>query len=145
MRAVVQRVSRGAVRVGDELVAEIGRGLVVLVGVGRDDSEASARRLAEKVAHLRIFPDEADRMNRSVLDIGGEVLVVSQFTLLADTSRGRRPSFVDAAPPEQAEPLVSLFAGTLRELGLTVKTGRFGAHMLVEVFNDGPVTIILET
>ncbi len=145
MRAVVQRVSRGAVRVGDELVAEIGRGLVVLVGVGRDDSEASARRLAEKVAYLRIFPDEADRMNRSVLDIGGEVLVVSQFTLLADTSRGRRPSFVNAAPPEQAEPLVSLFAVTLRELGLTVKTGRFGAHMLVEVFNDGPVTIILET
>ncbi len=144
MRAVVQRVSRGAVRVGDELVAEIGRGVVVLVGVGRDDSEANARRLAEKVAHLRIFPDEADRMNRSVLDIGGEVLVVSQFTLLADTSRGRRPSFVNAAPPDQAEPLVSLFARSLQELGLTVKTGRFGAQMLVEVFNDGPVTIILE-
>ncbi|MER3396964.1 MAG: D-tyrosyl-tRNA(Tyr) deacylase [Chloroflexota bacterium] len=144
MRAVVQRVSRGAVRVGDELVAEIGRGVVVLVGVGRDDSEANARRLAEKVAHLRIFPDEADRMNRSVLDIGGEVLVVSQFTLLADTSRGRRPSFVNAAPPDQAEPLVSLFARALQELGLTVKTGRFGAQMLVEVFNDGPVTIILE-
>jgi len=144
LRAVVQRVSRGAVRVGDELVAEIGRGVVVLVGVGRDDSEANARRLAEKVAHLRIFPDEADRMNRSVLDIGGEVLVVSQFTLLADTSRGRRPSFVNAAPPDQAEPLVSLFARALQELGLTVKTGRFGAQMLVEVFNDGPVTIILE-
>ncbi len=144
MRAVVQRVSRGAVRVGDELVAEVGRGLVVLVGVARDDSEASARRLADKVAHLRIFPDEADRMNRSVLDIGGEVLVVSQFTLLADTSRGRRPSFVNAAPPEQAEPLVNRFAEGLRELGLTVKTGRFGAHMLVEIFNDGPVTIILE-
>jgi len=144
LRAVVQRVSRGAVRVGDELVAEVGRGLVVLVGVARDDSEASARRLADKVAHLRIFPDEADRMNRSVLDIGGEVLVVSQFTLLADTSRGRRPSFVNAAPPEQAEPLVNRFAEGLRELGLTVKTGRFGAHMLVEIFNDGPVTIILE-
>jgi len=144
LRAVVQRVSRGAVRVGDELVAEVGRGLVVLVGVARDDSEASARRLADKVAHLRIFPDEADRMNRSVLDIGGEVLVISQFTLLADTTRGRRPSFVNAAPPEQAEPLVNLFAEGLRELGLAVKTGRFGAHMLVEIFNDGPVTIILE-
>ena len=143
MRAVVQRVSRGAVRVGGEVIAEIGPGLVVLVGVGRDDSEPGARRLADKVAYLRIFPDESGRMNRSVLDIGGEVLVVSQFTLLADTSRGRRPSFINAAPPEQAEPLVSAFADALRELGLRVGTGRFGAHMLVEIFNDGPVTIIL--
>ncbi len=144
MRAVVQRVNRGAVRVDGEVIAEIGPGLVVLVGVGRDDSDSDARRLADKVAYLRIFPDEAGRMNRSVLDTGGEVLVVSQFTLLADTSRGRRPSFINAAPPEQAEPLVGVFADALRELGLRVQTGRFGAHMLVEIFNDGPVTILLD-
>jgi D-tyrosyl-tRNA(Tyr) deacylase len=145
MRLVLQRVSQGRVSVNGQTVAEIGRGLVLLVGVGPADSEAQARSLAEKIAHLRIFEDEAGKMNRSVLDAGGEALVVSQFTLYADTRKGRRPSFTDAAAPELARPLVERFAAILRELGVPARTGQFGAHMLVEIANDGPVTIWLES
>ncbi len=145
MRAVAQRVTSAAVRAGDETVGAIGPGLVVLLGVARDDGPRQAAVLAPKVAHLRIFDDEAGRLNRSVIDAGGSVLVVSQFTLYGDTSRGRRPSFVQAAPPEQAEPLCEEFAARLRDLGLTVATGRFRAVMQVEIHNDGPVTIILDT
>jgi D-tyrosyl-tRNA(Tyr) deacylase len=125
-------------------VSEIGPGLVILVGVGKADGEAQADWLAEKVANLRIFEDEARKMNRSVLDADGSVLVVSQFTLYADTEKGRRPSFVDAAPPDQAEPLVAHFARRLQFHGVPVQTGVFRAHMLVEIQNDGPVTIMLE-
>jgi D-aminoacyl-tRNA deacylase len=145
MRIVLQRVSSGRVSVGGEVIAEVGRGLVLLVGAGHGDGEAQARSLAEKVAHLRIFEDQAGKMNLSILDIGGEALVVSQFTLYADTRKGRRPSFTDAAQPEIARPLVERFAGYLRELGIACRTGEFGAHMLVEIDNDGPVTILLES
>lgn len=145
MRALVQRVRRGSVTVDGRPVAAIGPGLVVLVGIGREDEPADAEYLAGKVAHLRLFPDEDGRMNRSVLDMGGEVLAVSQFTLYADTRRGRRPSFVDAAPPEQAEPLYEHFVHCLRELGLHVATGRFQTHMVVEIHNDGPVTLMVES
>jgi len=129
MRAVVQRVSQASVTVGDEVVGAIGQGLLILLGIGVGDSEAEARLLAEKTANLRIFADEEGRFNRSLLDIGGEALVVSQFTLYADTRRGRRPSFSDAAPPEIAAPLVDIFADELRRLGVAVSTGRFGAMM----------------
>lgn len=145
MRAVVQRVRQAAVRVGDETVGAIGHGLVVLLGVATGDGPAQAEALAHKAAYLRIFDDEQGRLNRSVLDVGGSVLVVSQFTLYGDTSRGRRPSFVHAAPPEAAEPLCDRFADVLRSLGLAVATGRFRAVMLVEIHNDGPVTILLDT
>jgi len=126
-------------------VGQIGRGLVVLLGVGHGDGEAEARLLAEKIANLRIFEDAAGKMNLSLLDIGGEALVVSQFTLYADTRRGRRPGFTDAALPDVAEPLVQRFADHLRAAGIPVATGRFGAMMLVEIHNDGPVTILLDT
>jgi D-tyrosyl-tRNA(Tyr) deacylase len=119
--------------------------LVALVGVARGDSEADARYLAEKTANLRVFPDESGKFNRSTLDISGEVLVVSQFTLVASTRKGRRPSFTEAAPPEEAEPLVDTFAQFLRSAGLKVKTGRFQQHMLVEIHNDGPVTIFIDS
>lgn len=145
MRAVVQRVARASVRVGEETVGEIGPGLVVLVAVARDDGPDDARALADKVAHLRIFDDEAGRLNRSVLDTGGSVLVVSQFTLYGDASRGRRPSFVHAAPPDIAEGLHERFVEALRAFGLPVATGRFRATMLVEIHNDGPVTLVLDT
>jgi len=145
MRAVVQRVSRGSVAIEGQVVGQIGRGLVVLLGVGHGDGEAEARLLAEKVANLRIFEDAAGKMNLSLLDIGGEALVVSQFTLYADTRRGRRPGFTDAALPDVAEPLVQRFADHLRAAGIPVATGRFGAMMLVEIHNDGPVTILLDT
>lgn len=145
MRAVVQRVARAAVRVHDETVGEIGPGMVVLVAVARDDRPDDARALADKVAHLRIFDDEAGRLNRSVLDIGGSALVVSQFTLYGDASRGRRPSFMRAAPPETAEPLHERFVEALREFGLPVATGRFRATMVVEIHNDGPVTVLIDT
>ncbi|MDR7484200.1 MAG: D-aminoacyl-tRNA deacylase [Armatimonadota bacterium] len=145
MRAVVQRVRRAAVHVGQETVGAIEQGLAVLVGVSVADGPAQADALAGKIAHLRIFDDDAGRLNRSVLDAGGAVLVVSQFTLYGDVSRGRRPSFLQAAPPEQAEPLVDRVVARLRDLGLTVATGRFRASMLVEIHNDGPVTIILDT
>jgi D-aminoacyl-tRNA deacylase len=145
MRIVLQRARHGRVTVEGQVVAEIKRGMVLLVGVGPGDGEAQARGLAEKVAHLRIFEDSDDKMNLSILDSGGEALVVSQFTLYADTRKGRRPSFTGAALPEIAEPLVERFADLLRELGVPCQTGRFGAHMLVEIANDGPVTIWLES
>jgi D-aminoacyl-tRNA deacylase len=144
MRVVLQRVRAGRVTVDDRTVAEIGRGLVLLVGAGHGDGEEQARYLSEKVANLRIFEDEQGKMNRSILDIGGAALVVSQFTLYADTRKGRRPAFTDAASPEVAAPLVARFAALLRAQGLPVQEGEFGAHMLVEIANDGPVTIILE-
>ena len=144
MRAVVQRVSSASVRVDGETVGACGRGLLVLIGAGHEDTSGNVTRLAAKIARLRIFPDEEGRFDRSVLDVGGEVLVVSQFTLLADTRKGNRPSFTDAAAPEQAEPLVARFVEALRAEGLTVETGRFGAQMEVELVNDGPVTIVLD-
>lgn len=144
MRVLLQRVSGGRVRVGERLEAEIGKGLVILVGVGPQDREEQARYLVDKVANLRIFEDEAGKMNLSLLDTGGQAIVVSQFTLYADTRKGRRPSFTGAAPPEIASPLVERFAELLREQGVETQTGEFGAHMLVEIENDGPVTIWIE-
>jgi D-aminoacyl-tRNA deacylase len=144
MRTVVQRVSEARVVVDGEVVGEIGAGLCVLLGVGREDGEAEASRLAGRVAGLRIFENEDGRFDRSLLDTGGAALVVSQFTLIADTEKGNRPSFSGAAPPEQAEPLYDAFCAALRDLGLEVATGRFGARMTVELVNDGPVTIVLE-
>ena len=144
MRVVVQRVSKAAVTVADEVAGSIGRGLVVLVGVANDDGEEEARFLANKVANLRVFADQEGKSNLSVLDVAGEVLVVSQFTLYGDASKGRRPSFVKAAPPEIAEPLIESFVSFLEKEGLHVETGVFGAMMMVEIHNDGPVTIILE-
>lgn len=145
MRAVVQRVTRAAVRSGGETLAEIGPGLVVLLGIGANDAETDADRLAEKVRTLRIFPDGGANMNRSLVDVGGAVLAVSQFTLHGDARKGRRPSFVDAAPPEKAEPLYRRFVETLRASGVEVGEGRFQAMMEVELVNDGPVTILLDT
>ncbi len=145
MRAVVQRVDRARVSVAGAVCGEIGRGLLVYVGVATDDAHAQAQWLAKKVAELRIFPGEGRGMDRSLVDSGGEALIVSQFTLLADTRRGRRPSFFDAAPPEQAEPLVAAVCEELRALGVTVAEGRFGAMMAVESTNDGPVTITLDS
>ena len=145
MRVVLQRVSQGRVSVNGQTVAEIGPGLVLLVGVGPGDGETQARQLAEKIANLRIFEDGAGKMNLSILDAGGAALVVSQFTLYADTRKGRRPSFTTAAAPELARPLVERFAVLLSELGVPAHTGQFGAHMLVEIANDGPVTIWLES
>ena len=144
MRTVVQRVSHGLVTVDGRCVAEVGPGLVILVGVGKGDNEAQADWLAEKIANLRIFEDEAGKMNRSVLEAGGGALVVSQFTLYGDAQKGRRPSFLEAALPQEAEPLVTYFARRLVFYGVPVQTGVFGAHMLVQIDNDGPVTISLE-
>lgn len=144
MRAVVQRVSEARVSVGDEVVGEIGAGLCVLVGVTHDDTSAEARALAAKVWHLRVMDDDAGVMNRSVADTTGEVLVVSQFTLYGDTGRGRRPSWIAAARPERAEPLVRAVVDELRRLGATVATGRFRAEMAVALVNDGPVTLVLD-
>jgi D-tyrosyl-tRNA(Tyr) deacylase len=144
MRTVIQRVSRGSVTVNSQRVSEIGPGLVILVGVGKGDGEAQADWLAEKIANLRIFEDEAGKMNRSVLEAGGSALVVSQFTLYANTEKGRRPSFIEAALPEEAEPLITYFAKRLQFYGVPVQTGVFRADMLVEIHNDGPVTIMLE-
>lgn len=141
MRAVVQRVSRAAVDVDGARIAEIGPGLLVLVCAMQGDGEEDARRLAGKIARLRIFRDEAGRMNRSVLDTGGAALVVSQFTLAADTARGNRPGFSAAAPPEEGERLYRAFAAALADAGVPVQTGRFGAEMAVSLVNDGPVTI----
>lgn len=145
MRALVQRVRFGAVRVEGRTVAEVGPGLVVLVGVRHGDTEEDAHFLARKVAHLRIFPDEQGKLNRSVLETGGEVLSVSQFTLYGDCRKGNRPSFVDAAGPERALPVYEAFNQALASHGVPVRTGVFGAVMLVEIHNDGPVTIWLDT
>lgn len=144
MRAVVQRVSRGQVSVDNKVVASIHRGLVVLLGVSPTDTSQDAQALAEKVVNLRIFEDNAGKMNLSCLDVNGEILAVSQFTLYADTRRGRRPSFTGAAKPDLAEPLCERFVESLRAMGVSAQTGVFGAHMLVDLVNDGPVTILLE-
>ncbi len=144
MRIVVQRVTKASVSVDGKVVGQIGPGLVVLLGVARDDGEKQARFLASKVANLRIFADEQSKFNLSALEVGAEALAVSQFTLYGDARKGRRPSFSKAAPPEIAEPLVEAFVAFLEEEGLHVETGIFGAMMLVEIHNDGPVTIILE-
>lgn len=145
MRAVLQRVSSAEVKVDGSVVGSIGRGLLVLVGAGRDDDTADADRLAERIVHLRVFADDAGKMNLSVSDVGGAVLVVSQFTLYADTTRGRRPSFTAAAPLEPAEALVDRLAAAIARSGIPVQTGRFGAHMEVALVNDGPVTIVVDT
>ncbi len=145
MRVVVQRVSSAAVVVEGRTVASIGRGLLVLVGVAHGDGEGEAHRLARKCAELRIFPDAEGKFDLSLLDTGGEALVVSQFTLLADTRKGRRPSFVAAAAPEAAAPLVEAFAESMRTAGARTQTGRFGARMAVELVNDGPVTVVLDS
>ncbi len=145
MRAIVQRVISGSVRVDGEVIARIGRGYVVLLGVHVEDTEAEALLLAEKVANLRIIGDDEGKMNRSILDAGGEVLCVSQFTLYGNTEKGRRPSFIAAAPPERAEALYQVFNDRLRALGVSVQTGRFRAMMTVEIHNDGPVTLILDS
>ena len=144
MRAVVQRVSRARVLVGEEVVGEIGRGLVVLLGVSKADSPEQAVWLADKIVSLRIFPDAADNMNLGLFDVGGAVLVVSQFTLYGDCRKGRRPSFIDAAPPETAIPLYEAFINAIRAHGIPTATGQFGAMMQVELVNDGPVTLIIE-
>lgn len=144
MKALVQRVDRAQVSVDGEIVGSVGPGLCVLIGVTHDDTSAHAEKMASKLTKLRIFDDEEGRMNRSVADIGGDVLVVSQFTLYGDTAKGNRPSYIDAARPEQAEPLVEELVDHLRSLGLKVETGRFRAMMKVELVNDGPVTIALE-
>ena len=145
MRALLQRTTGARVRVGDDVVAEIGAGLVVLLGVGPDDDEATADALARRVTELRIFDDAEGRTNLSLMDVGGAALIVSQFTLYADTRRGRRPGFTGAAAPELAERLYLWFAVALRELGVEVATGQFGAVMAVELVNDGPFTIWLDT
>ena len=144
MRALLQRVSRASVTVNGQTISSIGKGLLILLGVGHQDGEEQVRFLAEKTANLRIFEDEHGKTNLSVLDVKGEAIVVSQFTLYADTRKGRRPSFVDAALPEVAAPLVDRFAVLLRGHGIPTQTGQFGAHMEVEIHNDGPVTIWLE-
>ena len=144
MRAVCQRVSSGRVRIDGTTVGEVQAGLCVLLGVARADGEEDALRLAGKVARLRVFEDERGRFDRSLADVGGAALVVSQFTLIADTAKGNRPSFGQAAPPELAEPLYERFCVELRDLGIPVETGVFGARMQLELVNDGPVTIVLD-
>jgi D-aminoacyl-tRNA deacylase len=145
MRVVVQRVSRASVAVDGETVGRIGRGLLLLVGVAEGDDETEARRLAEKCVELRVFPDDEGRFDRSLAEISGEALVVSQFTLLGDVRKGRRPSFTAAARPEVAEPIIEAFARALRERGVSVATGRFRAMMQVELVNDGPVTLVVDS
>ena len=145
MRAVLQRVSRARVTVEDKFTGEIGAGLLVLIGVGRDDSPAVASSMAERIVNLRIFNDEQGKMNRSVVDISGAILAVSQFTLYGDARGQRRPSFIQAAPAEQGKALYEEFVRALRSLGVRVETGAFQAHMSVELINDGPVTILLDS
>jgi D-tyrosyl-tRNA(Tyr) deacylase len=145
MRAVVQRVSHAAIRVEGALVAEMGAGLLALVGVAREDGPTQACELAERLVHLRVFPDAQGRMNRSLLEIGGTLGVVSQFTVMADARKGRRPAFTAAAPGPQAEPLVEAVANAARGLGVPVVTGRFGARMQIVLENEGPVTLLLDT
>jgi len=144
MRAVIQRVSQGSVIVDEEIVAEIGKGLVILLGIGPEDNMGIAEQLADKISTLRIFEDPEGKMNLSIQDIGGKAIVVSQFTLYADTNKGRRPSFIGAAKPDLAEPLVEDFSRMLVDRGVPTQTGIFGAHMKVSLVNNGPVTIIME-
>ncbi|GAB4498461.1 MAG: D-tyrosyl-tRNA(Tyr) deacylase [Anaerolineales bacterium] len=144
MRVLLQRVSQASVTVSSAKIAQIQHGLLLLVGITHADTEAQAVWLAEKIANLRIFEDEQGKMNRSILDVGGAALVVSQFTLYGDARKGRRPAFVDAAAPEVARLLVERFAAALRDLGVAVQSGEFGAHMQVALINDGPVTLLLE-
>jgi|SRR5437660_1988769 len=145
MRALLQRVSQASVTVDGQIVGQIGQGLLILLGVGQADGEAQVKTLVEKIIHLRIFGDDEGKMNRSLLDSGGQALVVSQFTLYADTSKGRRPSFIEAAPPAIAEELVERFKAALVAYGIAVASGIFGAHMDVALINDGPVTIMLDS
>jgi len=145
VKALLQRVTGASVSVGGEVVGRIGRGLVVLLGIASGDTERDINYLVPKIVNLRIFPDDQGRFNLSALDINGELLLVSQFTLLADTRKGRRPSFVDAAPPAQAEELFGRFVAQARTTGLKVETGRFQQYMQVEIHNDGPVTILLDS
>lgn len=144
-RIVVQRVRAASVAVGDEVIGRIGRGLMVLVGIADGDDETSVDRLADKTATMRVFEDDAEKMNLSAADVGGDMLAVSQFTLLADLRRGRRPSFIGAAPAAVGEPLYERFCSRLRSHGYRVEQGRFGAHMVVTIENDGPVTIVLDS
>ena len=144
MRAVIERVSQGSVIVDEEIVAEIGKGLVILLGIGPEDNMGIAEQLADKISTLRIFEDPEGKMNLSIQDIGGKAIVVSQFTLYADTNKGRRPSFIGAAKPDLAEPLVEDFSRMLVDRGVPTQTGIFGAHMKVSLVNNGPVTIIME-
>lgn len=145
MRALLQRVSQGSVSVDDDTIGKIGAGLVVLFGVKTGDQEADAEYLANKVVNLRIFSDSDGKFNLSALDVGADILAISQFTLYADTRRGRRPGFAEAAPPDISNPLYETFVHHLRQSGLTVATGSFGAHMRVHIENDGPVTILLDS
>lgn len=145
MRALLQRVSRASVTVDGQIVGQIEHGLLILLGVGRGDSEAQVKQLTDKIVHLRIFEDEDGKMNRSLLDSGGRALVVSQFTLYANMSKGRRPSFIEAAPPALAEPLVERFKASIATHGIHVEGGIFGAHMEVELLNNGPVTLWLDS
>jgi D-tyrosyl-tRNA(Tyr) deacylase len=145
VRAVVQRVREARVLVGAETVGEVGAGLCVLLGVAEDDDETAAQRLAAKVARLRVFENEEGRFDRSLADVGGGALVVSQFTLIADTTKGNRPSFTEAARPERAEPLYETFCAALEREGIEIAHGRFGARMVVEISGDGPVTVVLDT
>jgi D-aminoacyl-tRNA deacylase len=145
VRALVQRVTEAQVSVAGDVVGRCGHGFLVLLGIARGDGDAQARRLAERIARLRVFEDDQGRFDRSLVDVGGDALVVSQFTLIADTAKGNRPSFTSAAPPEAAEPLYLAFADALRVEGVAVATGMFGARMQVSLVNDGPVTIVLDT
>jgi len=145
MRAVIQRVSKAMVTVADRETARIGKGLLILLAAGQGDGEKEVKWMAEKIVNLRIFPDDQDRMNRSLLDMGGEMIVVSQFTLYGDCRKGRRPSFVHALEPEEAEKLCGLFMQEVRSRGITCGSGIFGAHMLVSLVNDGPVTLLVDS
>jgi D-tyrosyl-tRNA(Tyr) deacylase len=145
LKALLQRVTKASVTVDDVVAGKIGPGLVILIGVAREDTDKDAAYLADKIVNLRIFADEASKFNRSALEVEAEILIISQFTLLADSRKGRRPSFEAAAPPEKAESLINFFTDRIRGTGLNVETGRFQQHMLVEIYNDGPVTIALDS